>query len=121
MPGISLLLILLLVAVLVAIALLVILLLRKPDAVLEIHRTRLEQPVRLLGVSLSGLIQDPGQEVLFEDLTRRVGLLQTMDAINNRYGDFTLTWATLQERLSKSGGHPGVISPAWRPHGTRNY
>ena len=46
MPGTSLLLVLLLVAVLVAIALLVILLLRKPDAVLEIHRTRLEQALR---------------------------------------------------------------------------
>ena len=46
MPGTSLLLILLLVAVLIAIALLVILLLRKPDAVLEIHRTRLEQALR---------------------------------------------------------------------------
>jgi len=46
MPATSLLLILLLVAVLVAIALLVILLRRKPDAVLEIHRTRLEQALR---------------------------------------------------------------------------
>ena len=40
------LLIVLLVAVLLAIALLVILLLRKPDAVLENHRTRLEQALR---------------------------------------------------------------------------
>jgi DNA polymerase-4 len=83
--------------------------------------TRLEQPIRLAGVSLSHLIKDPGQEALFEDLKRRASLLQTMDVINSRHGEFTLTWATLRERLSKSGGHPGVISPAWRPQGTRNY
>ena len=46
MPEPSLLLIVLLVAVLGAIVLLVILLLRKPDAVLENHRTRLEQSLR---------------------------------------------------------------------------
>jgi len=83
--------------------------------------TRLKQPIRLAGVSLSHLIKDPGQEVLFEGLKRRASLLQTMDAINDRHGVFTLTWATLRERLSKSGGYPGVISPAWRPQGTRNY
>ena len=46
MPETSLLLIVLLVAVLIAIALLVILLRRKPDAVLETHRIRLEQALR---------------------------------------------------------------------------
>jgi len=83
--------------------------------------TRLKQPIRLAGVSLSHLIKDAGQETLFEDLKRRASLLQTIDVINNRHGDFTLTWATLRERLSKSRGHPGIISPAWRPQGTRNY
>jgi len=83
--------------------------------------TRLKQAIRLAGVSLSHLIKDPGQEVLFEGSKRRTTLLQTMDAINNRHGEFTLTWATLRERLSKSRAHPGIISPAWRPHGTRNY
>jgi DNA recombination protein RmuC len=46
MPETSVLLILVLVAVLVVIALLVMLLLRKPDAVLESHRARLEQALR---------------------------------------------------------------------------
>ncbi|MFD0739727.1 DNA recombination protein RmuC [Lysobacter koreensis] len=46
MPETSLLLVALLVAVLIAIVLLVILLLRKPDAVLESHRARLEQALR---------------------------------------------------------------------------
>jgi DNA polymerase IV len=86
-----------------------------------LRRTRLEQPIRLLGVSLSRLLKDPEQGTLFGNPKRRLGLLQAMDAINDRYGDFTLTWATLRERLSKSGRHPGVISPAWRPQGTRNY
>ena len=46
MPNASVLLILLLVAVVGAIALLVILLRRKPDTVLDNHRTRLEQALR---------------------------------------------------------------------------
>lgn len=86
-----------------------------------LRSTRLKQPIRLAGVSLSRLIKDAGQETLFEDHKRRASLLQTMDTINNRHGDFTLTWATLRERLSKSGGHPGVISPAWKPQETRDH
>jgi DNA polymerase-4 len=86
-----------------------------------LHCTRLKQPIRLAGVSLSNLIKDPEQENLFDDYKRRANLLKTMDLINDRHGEFTLTWATLRERLSKSRGHPGIISPAWRPEGTRNY
>jgi DNA polymerase-4 len=40
-----------------------------------------------------------------------------MDDINDRYGDFTVTWGTLVERYR----HERIISPAWRPEGDRQY
>jgi DNA polymerase-4 len=40
---------------------------------------------------------------------------QTMDRINNKYGEFTLAPATLLERSTM----PNVIAPAWRPDGHR--
>jgi DNA polymerase-4 len=86
-----------------------------------LNSTQLEQPIRLAGVSLSNLNKDPEQGTLFDDYKRRADLLKAMDLVNDRHGDFTLTWATLREHLSKSRGHPGIISPAWRPQGTRNY
>jgi DNA polymerase-4 len=78
---------------------------------------RLEQAVRLIGVSLSGLITDTGQIPLFETDQRRNRLLATMDGINDRYGEWTVRWGTL------IAGHPhkAVISPAWRPKGVREY
>jgi DNA polymerase-4 len=39
-----------------------------------------------------------------------------MDAINNRYGEFTLTFGTLVGNIHGSR----VIPPAWRPKGTRS-
>jgi DNA polymerase-4 len=36
-----------------------------------------------------------------------------MDRINNKHGDFAITWGSLLNRYH----HPGVISPAWRPEG----
>ena len=42
-------------------------------------------------------------------------LNRTVDAINNRYGQFTITPANLLERTSM----PDVISPAWKPSGHR--
>ena len=40
-------------------------------------------------------------------------LNKTMDAINDRYGEFTLTRATLVPRSDM----PNVIAPAWKPYG----
>ena len=76
---------------------------------------RLQQAVRLVGVSLSGLIPDTGQLPLFESEQRRRRLLAAMDGINDRHGDRTVRWGTLiAGRL-----HQTVISPAWRPGGVR--
>ncbi len=40
-----------------------------------------------------------------------------MDAVNDRFGAFAVTYASLVEAEEK-GSH--VISPAWRPEGIRN-
>lgn len=76
---------------------------------------RLRSEIRLLGVSLSGLVKGSTQLPLFEDERKRGEMLRAMDEINSRFGDFTLTWGSLLEREET----PGVISPAWRPAGVR--
>ncbi|MDZ4263862.1 MAG: hypothetical protein U1B30_16230 [Pseudomonadota bacterium] len=38
-----------------------------------------------------------------------------MDAINQRYGEFTVASGTLLNRSKM----PNVIAPAWKPHGHR--
>ena len=90
------------------------------DAILRsvlslLDTVRLREAVRLLGVSLSGLVTEYPQLPLFEEEVRRERLLETMDAVNDRFGDFTLTWGTLLERDRGAG----VISPAWRPEGVK--
>jgi DNA polymerase-4 len=77
----------------------------------------LEQPIRLIGVSVSGLDRQMLQVPLFEEERRRKFTAEAMDDINDRYGDFTVTWGTLVERYR----HERVISPAWRPGGDREY
>ena len=80
----------------------------------EVH---LQQPIRLVGVSVSGLERNGEQMPLFEDERRRKFTAEAMDEINDRYGDFTVTWGTLVERYR----HERIISPAWRPVGDRQY
>ncbi len=78
---------------------------------------RLDQPVRLIGVSVSGLERNVSQLLLFDTERRKRSISDAMDDINDRYGDFTVTWGTLAERFA----HARVISPAWRPEGDRQY
>jgi len=90
------------------------------DAILRaslslLDKVRLRESVRLLGVSLAGLVTEYPQLPLFEEELRRERLLETMDAVNDRFGDFTLSWGTLLDRDGKAG----VISPAWRPEGVK--
>ncbi len=75
---------------------------------------RLRQAVRLLGVTLSDLARDYLQLSLFEEERKREEIARAMDAVNDRYGMFTVTWGTLLKRSKE----PGVISPAWRPAGS---
>jgi len=81
-----------------------------------LNSIRLKDKVRLLGVSLSGLIRDGNQMPLFEDLRRKRVLLRAMDAVNDRYGDFKLIWGLYLEQRQP----PRVISPSWRPSGVKS-
>lgn len=77
---------------------------------------RLKDKIRLLGVSLSTLITDPCQMPLIEEERRRKALLLAMDYVNDRYGEFKLTWGsyiTLEREA-------GVISPSWKPSGVKS-
>ena len=90
----------------------------------EIYRTalsildgiRLLKSIRLLGVSLSSFGND-GQLALFEksDRREREALLKAMDAVNDKFGEYKITWAST---VNQEKSH-GVISPAWRPSGVR--
>jgi DNA polymerase-4 len=82
-----------------------------------LHELRLDQAVRLVGVSVSGLERDMAQMPLFIDERKRTFIAEAMDEINDRYGGFTVTWGTLAERYQ----HERIISPAWRPTGDRQY
>jgi DNA polymerase IV len=77
---------------------------------------RLRDRIRLLGVRLSHLEKESGQMVLFDDMRRRRALLEAVDTVNDRFGEYNLTWASYRRRLEV----PRVISPAWRPGGVKN-
>ncbi|OGW38315.1 MAG: DNA polymerase IV [Nitrospirae bacterium RBG_13_39_12] len=81
-----------------------------------LNSIRLKDSVRLLGVCLSCLIKDCNQMLLFEDRRKEKALLQAMDSVNDKYGDFNLMWASYLKQLTP----PRVISPAWRPSGVKN-
>jgi DNA polymerase-4 len=68
----------------------------------------LHQAVRLVGVSMSGLERNAVQLPLFTEERKRGFIAEAMDDINDRYGNFTVTWGTLAERAH----HERVISPA---------
>ncbi|MFC1770177.1 DNA polymerase IV [Nitrospirota bacterium] len=86
------------------------------SALRELTHMRLRTKVRLLGISLHSLVADPGQLYLMEDDQKRRDLLDAMDEVNDRFGDFKLTWAS----HTTHSRHSGVISPAWRPGGVKN-
>jgi DNA polymerase-4 len=53
------------------------------------------RPIRLLGVGVSLLKKEWCQLDLFDRPARKAGLMKVMDQINERYGDWTLTWGGL--------------------------
>lgn len=77
---------------------------------------RLQQTVRLVGVSVCNLTRNVAQIPLFPNDRTRQAATRVMDEINDRYGDFFITWGTLIERYR----HKGVISPSWRPGGVKH-
>ena len=76
----------------------------------------LTQPIRLLGVKISNLRQHTEQLPLFPAERKKALLAGAMDQVNNKFGDFAVTFGSL---LGTDGGSK-VISPAWRPEGVRN-
>lgn len=78
------------------------------------------QPIRLLGVRLNNLRYESNQLPLFEEERKKQFLVNAMDEVNDRYGNFTVTFGSLLdgEKAKDKGSH--VISPAWRPDGIRN-
>ena len=71
-----------------------------------LNTIRLQQPIRLIGVSVCNLTKNTVQLSLFSTDRVKQAATQTMDTINDRYGDFCITWGTLIERYH----HKGVIS-----------
>ena len=84
-------------------------------AVTLLQRFSLHLPVRLLGVRLTNLTYHEAQYSLFEEDPRRHCVAEAMDDVNDRYGSFAVSFASVleSERAAR------VISPAWRPEGIR--
>lgn len=72
------------------------------------------KPIRLLGVSISSIRKDFSDD-LFETETRNKKLLEVMDSVNSSFGNTSIGWGSVFEKVESSG----VISPAWRPSGVR--
>jgi DNA polymerase-4 len=53
------------------------------------------KPIRLLGVGVSQLKKEWCQMDLFEKRDKKDNLLKAMDRVNERFGDWTLTWGAL--------------------------
>ncbi len=80
-----------------------------------LNAIRLQHPVRLVGVSVSNLMRNVAQIPLFAKDRNKQAAIRVMDKINDRYGDFHITWGALIERYH----HKGVISPSWKPDGVK--
>ena len=76
----------------------------------------LARPVRLVGVRITNLIHQAAQLPLFEKERKAALLAAAMDEANDRFGEFSVTFASVLATEEK-GSH--VISPAWRPDGIR--
>jgi DNA polymerase-4 len=83
-----------------------------------LNTVELEQPVRLLGISLSNLKHQAEQLPLFEEERKKLFATQAMDSINDRFGRMSVTFGSLIAGKEKAGSH--VIPPSWRPDGIKN-
>jgi DNA polymerase-4 len=66
--------------------------------------------IRLLGISVSNLVRELKQSAMFEN-QRTGSLFESIDSINDKFGEFSVARAKLATRASG----PRVISPSWRP------
>ena len=83
-----------------------------------LESVELEQPVRLLGVTLSNLQHQAEQMPLFEDERRRREATRAMDEVNRRFGDMAVTFGSLLPGKATAGSR--VIPPSWRPDGIKH-
>jgi DNA polymerase-4 len=77
---------------------------------------RFRRPVRLLGISLSRLSFGEFTGCLLRENLEKSRLQKTLDAVNDRFGEFSLVYAGSIPDLRNLN----VISPAWRVKGIRN-
>ena len=77
-----------------------------------------EQPVRLLGISLSNLQHEGEQLPLFEEDRNKLDATKAMDDVNRKYGDMLVAYGSLLPGKEKAGKH--VIPPSWWPEGIKN-
>jgi DNA polymerase-4 len=86
-------------------------------AVAILDSIALQQPVRLLGISISNLQYQAEQLSLFSEEQKRKDLAKAMDCVNDRFGTSAVTFGSLLGDGDRGGN---VISPAWRPSGIRS-
>jgi DNA polymerase-4 len=60
-----------------------------------LREIELVDPIRLLGVSVTGLVEESKQLYLFEEFEKEKKLNKAVQAINNRFGEFTIKPASL--------------------------
>ena len=87
------------------------------NALSILRSLHLKEPVRLLGLSAGKLSLTGGDNFLFEEARRKYKLNRLLDHLNERFGDSAVSFAS----LLGPGKHQAVISPAWRPYGSRHY
>lgn len=87
-------------------------------AVAILDSLTLERPVRLLGVRITGLCCQQEQLPLFEAERKKAFVIRAMDAVNDRFGEYAVTYGSLVGNDEEKGSR--VISPAWKPEGIRN-
>jgi DNA polymerase-4 len=80
-----------------------------------LEEIKLKEPVRLVGVSLSNMVKGALQLELLEARRKRIKAVEAMDEINDRYGEFAITYG----RLLHCRKHARVISPSYRPRGPK--
>jgi DNA polymerase-4 len=87
------------------------------EAVSILDSMEISQPIRLLGIRITNLCYQRQQLPLFAEERRKVLATSAMDAVNDRFGSFAVTYGSV---LDNSGKGSFVISPAWRPEGIRS-
>ena len=59
------------------------------------EKFKFEKAVRLVGVSISNLVADDGQQYLIDKMRRQAVITNTIDEINSKYGEFTVKPSSL--------------------------